>query len=256
MPTNELTGTLVDEPGDSRTQTPRASGALIRSRFSRALSILYFARTAVSLVWVVAVSIAAGALGPASPPGALLWTLLVLYPVTDAAATLIDIRTTPHESHTAFQRLNLAASLAAAGAIVATVNGSFATTVAVFGVWAIASGAIQLVVALRRTTLISAQWFMIISGAGSIFAGITFLTWAGTVHDGTGTLIQYSTGGALWYAIAATWLRIAARRQVGSPAGASTSNSSQPTPAVVVPRPDLPLEPRTGPPSMRRGPNG
>jgi hypothetical protein len=180
----------------------------------------------------------------------------VLYPVTDAAATLIDIRTTPRESHTAFQRLNLAASLAAAGAIVATVNSGFATTIAVFGVWAIASGVIQLVVALRRTTLISAQWFMIISGAGSIFAGITFLTWAGTVHDGTGTLIQYSTGGALWYAIAATWLRIAARRQVGSPAGASTSNSSQPTPAVVVPRPDLPLEPRTGPPSMRRGPNG
>src|ERR1700710_487760 len=103
MPTNELTGTLVDEPGDGRTQTPRASGALIRFRFSRALSILYFARTAVSLIWVVAVSIAAGALGPASAPGALLWTLLVLYPVTDAAATLVDIRTTPRESQTIFQ---------------------------------------------------------------------------------------------------------------------------------------------------------
>ena len=259
MPTDEFTnepaGTPVDEPGVVRSRTPRASSALIRSRFSRALSILYFARTAISLVWVGAVSTAAGALEPASPPGALLWTLLVLYPVTDAAATLIDIRTTPRESQTIFQRLNLATSVVAAVAVVATVNASFATTIAVFGVWAIVSGAIQLIVALRRNTFISAQWFMIISGAGSIFAGIAFLSWAGTVHERIGTLVQYSTGGALWYAIAATWLLLSARRSPGSIATTPTPNRAQPTPAVADPMPHLAVAPRNGPSSMRRPPS-
>ena len=76
-----------------------------------------------------------------------------------------------------------------------------------FGLWAILSGAIQLVVGLRRHTLISAQWLMVISGAGSIVAGITFLRWSGSAHDGLAVLIQYSTGGAIWYVVSALWLR-------------------------------------------------
>jgi uncharacterized membrane protein HdeD (DUF308 family) len=191
------------------------SRPLARARFARSLSILYFARTAVSLTWVLAISAFAATMGPASSLGFRVWTLLVLYPLTDAAATVIDINTTPRESQTHLQRLNLATSLAAAGAVAATVNGNFATTLAVFGIWAIASGAIQLVVALRRTTLASAQWFMIISGAGSIFAGTTYLRWHGTAHDGVTTLAQYSTGGAIWYAIVAIWLFAASHRHTG-----------------------------------------
>ena len=48
---------------------------------------------------------------------------------------------------------------------------------------------------------------MVISGAGSIFAGIAFLRWSGSAHDGLAVLIQYSTGGAIWYVITALWLR-------------------------------------------------
>jgi uncharacterized membrane protein HdeD (DUF308 family) len=175
------------------------------------LSILYFAGTGVSLTWVLVVSAAAGAVGASSSTDPLIWTLLVLYPVTDAAATMVDIRTTPRESQTMWQRLNLAISLVAACSIAATVHSGFASTIAVFGVWAIASGAIQLIVALRRNTLLSAQWLMVISGAGSIFAGATFIHWTGTAHNGVATLVQYSTGGAIWYAIAAAWLLISAR---------------------------------------------
>jgi Short repeat of unknown function (DUF308) len=177
-----------------------------RARFSRALSRLYFARTAASLVWVLIVSTLASGLGRTSTPSPVLWILLVTYPMIDAAATLIDIRTTPRESQTIFQRANLAASLLAAAALAETLSDDFATTLGVFGVWAIASGAIQLVVALRRNTLISAQWFMVISGAGSIVAGAAFLQWSGTPHSGIRTLLQYSTGGALWYLVAAAWL--------------------------------------------------
>ncbi|MGI8665040.1 MAG: hypothetical protein ACR2N4_03275 [Jatrophihabitans sp.] len=212
---------------------PRRSSALTRARFSRALSILYFTRAAVSVTWVLIVSALAGTSGPTPSIGFPIWTLLVVYPITDAAATAIDIHTTPRESQTVFQRLNLATSLAAAGAVAATVNGTFATTLDVFGIWAIASGAIQLLVALRRNTLISAQWFMVISGAGSIFAGTTYLHWQGTAHDGITTLVQYSTGGALWYAITATRLLFSSHRHPDRTANTPPSPSQWPSPSAT-----------------------
>jgi hypothetical protein len=207
----------------SHQDSSRRESALTRARLARTLSFLYFARTATSLTWILTVSRVRRQRGSTSTLGFPIWTLLVLYPLTDAAATVIDIRTTPRGSQTHFQRLNLATSTAAAGAVAATVNGDFATTLSVFGIWAIASGAIQLVVALRRTTLISAQSFMIISGAGSIFAGTTYLDWHGTAHDGITTLAQYSTGGALWYAGAAVWLFAASHWRLGRIAGSSSS---------------------------------
>lgn len=209
-------------PTDKQDGTSR-SPALTRARFSRALSILYFTRAAVSLSWVLIISTLAATLGPTSSPGFAVWTLLVLYPITDVTATVIDIRTTPRESQTILQRLNLATSLAAGVAVAVAVTSDFTTTLDVFGIWAIASGVIQLVVALRRNTLISAQWFMIISGAGSIFAGTTYLHWHGSAHDAITTLTQYATGGALWYAIAATWLLAASRRHPGRNVSAPAS---------------------------------
>jgi uncharacterized membrane protein HdeD (DUF308 family) len=108
------------------------------------------------------------------------------------------------------QRVNLVTSIVAAAAISLTVHHGFTAILDTFGSWALISGAIQLIVALRRHTLITAQWFMVLSGAGSIFAGTTFLRWSGTTHDGLSTLIQYSTGGALWYLIAAVSLSVSA----------------------------------------------
>jgi uncharacterized membrane protein HdeD (DUF308 family) len=182
----------------------------VRIRFARALSRLYFIRTGISLAWVLAVSALAGSLDRSSSPGALTSVLLVLYPISDAAATLVDIRTTPAGSQTLFQRLNLVTGIVAAAAVSETVHHGFAAILDTFGGWALISGAIQLIVALRRHTLITAQWFMVISGADSIFAGTTFLRWSGTAHDGLSTLIQYSTGGALWYLIAAVSLSVSA----------------------------------------------
>jgi hypothetical protein len=178
----------------------------VRVRFARSLSKLYFIRTAVSLAWVITVSARSASLGQTTAPGAIIELLLVAYPVVDAAATLVDIRSTPVESQTLFQRVNLVSSLLAAAAVLIVAQRGFDATLDAFGIWAVLSGAIQLVVALRRHTLISAQWFMVISGAGSIFAGTTFLRWSGSAHDGLAVLVQYSTGGAIWYVIAALWL--------------------------------------------------
>src|SRR5882757_206831 len=137
----------------------------VRVRFARSLSKLYFVRTGVSLAWVITLSTLSSSLGQASTPSAGIAVLLVLYPLADAVATFVDIRTTPIESQTLFQRINLVISLLAAVAVAVVAEHGFGAILEVFGLWAILSGAIQLIVGLRRHTLISAQWFMVISGA-------------------------------------------------------------------------------------------
>ena len=184
----------------------------VRVRFARSLSKLYFVRTGVSLAWVITLSTLSSSLGQASAPSAVIAVLLVLYPLADAVATFVDIRTTPIESQTLFQRINLVISLLAAVAVAVVAERGFGAILEVFGLWAILSGAIQLIVGLRRHTLISAQWFMVISGGGSTFAGATFVKWSGSPHDGLATLLQYSTGGAAWYLIAAVWLAVSSFR--------------------------------------------
>lgn len=184
----------------------------VRVRFARSLSKLYFVRTGVSLAWVITLSTRSSSLGQASTPSAVIAVLLVLYPLADAVATFVDIRTTPIESQTLFQRINLVISLLAAVAVAVVAEHGFGAILEVFGLWAILSGAIQLIVGLRRHTLISAQWFMVISGGGSTFAGATFVKWSGSPHDGLATLLQYSTGGAAWYLIAAVWLAVSSFR--------------------------------------------
>jgi uncharacterized membrane protein HdeD (DUF308 family) len=184
----------------------------VRVRFARSLSKLYFVRTGVSLAWVITLSTRSSSLGQASTPSAVIAVLLVLYPLADAVATFVDIRTTPIESQTLFQRINLVISLLAAVAVAVVAEHGFGAILEVFGLWAILSGAIQLIVGLRRHTLISAQWFMVISGGGSTFAGATFVKWSGSPRDGLATLLQYSTGGAAWYLIAAVWLAVSSFR--------------------------------------------
>ena len=196
---------------DQQLVTP-ADRVSVRVRFARSLSKLYFVRTGVSLAWVITLSTLSSSLGQASAPSAVIAVLLVLYPLADAVATFVDIRTTPIVSQTLFQRINLVISLLAAVAVAVVAEHGFGAILEVFALWAILSGAIQLIVGLRRHTLISAQWFMVISGGGSTFAGATFVKWSGSPHDGLATLLQYSTGGAAWYLIAAVWLAVSSFR--------------------------------------------
>jgi uncharacterized membrane protein HdeD (DUF308 family) len=75
-----------------------------------------------------------------------------------------------------------------------------------FAVWAIISGAIQLAVGARRLGQLAGQWPMIISGAGSIFAGTTFIDWNRSPTSALHSLAQYSIGGAIRYLLTALWL--------------------------------------------------
>ena len=73
------------------------------------------------------------------------------------------------------------------------------------GIWGIATGTIQLLVGLRRVRLVRGQMFMVISGAGAVVAGLSFITWFGNAHAFVDLVTQYAIGGVLWYVIAATW---------------------------------------------------
>ena len=203
-------------PVKSGATAPPVSSVPVGARLARALSGLYFLRTGVSLVWVVTVAALSRSLGDSSSAGALVVVVLVLYPTVDAAATLVDLRVTPPGLPRLFQRANVVTSLVIAAFLLGFAHRGSDAILDIFGWWAIVSGAIQLTVGLQRHILLAGQWLMVVSGAGSIFAGTTFLGWSGSAQDGLALLVQYSVGGAVWYAVAAVMLAVAARRATAS----------------------------------------
>jgi hypothetical protein len=179
----------------------------ITDSWVRSVRVLYLFRVGFSVAWVALVSALASWAAPGGTPGVLAGILLACYPVSDAVATVFDLRAlrTPRSGWP--QQVNLVAGVAAAGGILIALLTSLAAAITVFGVWAIVSGAVMALLAVRRRRALGGQWLMIISGAGSIFAGITFIGWTGTSRTGLAVLAQYSAGGALWYLLAGLWLR-------------------------------------------------
>ena len=195
-----------------------ATADYVTDSWVRSTRVLYLLRVGFSVVWVALVSVLASS-AASGAPGALAGILLVCYPVSDVVATVYDLRANHMARARWPQQLNLVAGVAAAGGILVTLLASLAAAITVFGIWAIVSGTIMAVLAVRRRRALSGQWLMIISGAGSIFAGITFVGWTGASGTGLAVLAQYSAGGALWYLLAGLWLLRSARHQPQPAAG-------------------------------------
>jgi hypothetical protein len=120
---------------------------------------------------------------------------------------MLDVRATRAASSRLPQHANVAAGTAAACRILIAVVSDLPAAITIFGAWAIAAGGIQLILAVRRRRTLGGQWLMIISGAGPVFAGTTFIGWAGSAKTGLSVLAQYSAGGAhIWYVMSAIWL--------------------------------------------------
>jgi uncharacterized membrane protein HdeD (DUF308 family) len=137
---------------------------------------------------------------------ALAGLLLVAYPISDVAATIADLRSDATGQSRYPQQINAAIAALAAIAIGAPASVSLTTAMDAFAGWAILSGTIQLTVGARRLGRLRGQWLMIISGAGSIFAGTTFVAWSHPSADALQALTRYSIGGAVWYLLTALWL--------------------------------------------------
>jgi uncharacterized membrane protein HdeD (DUF308 family) len=169
-----------------------------------ALRTLYFVRFGFALVWAILIGVTASSLTP------LVAALLVVYPLFDLVAAVIDHRASRATRSAALLYVNMGLSLLAAiGLAVAAPSGRSAVLL-VWGLWAITAGAVQLIVGVNRRSL-GGQWPMILSGGISILAGTAFaLQSAGRGASLVG-LAGYATLGGIFFLISAIRLHRAAK---------------------------------------------
>jgi uncharacterized membrane protein HdeD (DUF308 family) len=137
--------------------------------------------------------------------------LVVIYPLIDVAASLIDARSQRGSA----RRLLLAGaavSAVAAAALAIAATGSVANVLAVFGVWAVLSGAAQIVVALRRRAQYGNQWVMLLAGVGSVGFGIAYVIASTGTDPQLSMLAIYAAGGGIDFLVQAGLLARRRRR--------------------------------------------
>ncbi|POR41288.1 DUF308 domain-containing protein [Methylobacterium sp. V23] len=174
---------------------------------SRWLSSYYFLRAGISVGWVAA----AFTIGKAMPPAAA--ALLVAYPAWDAVANVIDARRSGGLGANPSQALNAAASTVVAVAVALALGWGMHAVLAVFGIWAILSGLLQLATGVRRWQA-GAQWAMALSGAQSALAGTHFILKAnGALMPAITDIAPYAAFGAFYFLVSAVWLTVAQARK-------------------------------------------
>jgi hypothetical protein len=166
----------------------------------------YFTRAGFSIAWVLA------AVG-AAPHSLAASVLLLVYPAWDALANLVDGERSGGLKANRTQILNVAVSVIVTLAIALALP-DMRRVLAVFGIWAILSGVLQLATALRRRKTNGAQWTMILSGAQSALAGGVFIFQAGGAAEPTVAAIAgYAGFGAFYFLLSGLALSVKARRR-------------------------------------------
>ncbi|MGW5383629.1 hypothetical protein [Nocardia sp. NPDC003963] len=168
---------------------------------TEALRNLYYARFGFAVVWALLLIPAASALTPVSI------ALLLIYPLFDVAAAVIDFRTSGSTRPKAPLYVNMALSLLTALGLAAAGTSGIPDVLRVWGVWAITAGIVQLIVAIARYRL-GGQWAMILSGAISTLAGASFIAGAGAPDASLTTLAGYATLGGIFFLISAIRLHL------------------------------------------------
>ncbi|MBB5800947.1 uncharacterized membrane protein HdeD (DUF308 family) [Saccharothrix ecbatanensis] len=181
-----------------------ASTVAAPTTIAPALRRLYFVRFGFALVWAGLLFTSASELGPISV------TLLVLYPLFDVVAVLIDVRSSQAAKPALGLYLNIAISgVAGVGLAVAAASG-IPAVLRVWGAWAVVSGLTQLIVGVSRRTL-GGQWPMIISGGLSTIAGTSFVLQAAQPNASLVNLAGYAAVGGLFFLVSAVRLGRSAR---------------------------------------------
>jgi uncharacterized membrane protein HdeD (DUF308 family) len=166
-----------------------------------ALRRLYFTRFGFAIVWAGLLVVTGSSITPLSG------TLLVLYPVFDVAAAVVDARSSRSRPPAGLY-VNIAISLLAAIGLAIALSAGIPGVLRVWGAWAVLSGLVQLAVGLTRRRL-GGQWPMIISGAISTVAGTSFFLQAGQPGTGLSTLAGYATLGGIFFLVSALRLKSA-----------------------------------------------
>ena len=168
---------------------------------------LFLARGVIAIAWATVFAAASDSLTVGAG------VLLVLYPLIDVVGSLIDARGQQGSA----RRLLLAGAAVSAVAAVAlgvAATGTVANVLAVFGVWALVSGAAQLVVALRRRAQLGKQWPMRLAGGVSTILGVAFIMASAGHAPKLSMLALYAATGGVDFVLQA-WL-LARRRRAGS----------------------------------------
>lgn len=174
------------------------------------LKTYYFMRAAVSVAWIV-LALTVGAATPMV--GAI---LLVIYPLWDAAANYIDAGRSGGLGKNPTQALNFGISILTGLAVIVALATQAFPVLAVFGVWAILSGGLQLATGIRRWKS-GGQWAMVLSGGQSVLAGAFFVKMSGAALGlAAATVAPYAGFGAFYFLVSAIWLTVKTRRSRAS----------------------------------------
>lgn len=164
---------------------------------ARSLRKLCFLRAGFSILWVILVSVLA------KSNTAIATVLFIIYPAWDVIATYFDIQANPQLSNKSAQYVNAAISTLTTIGVTLALQQGIPQALIVFGVWAILTGLIQLILGLKRRKELGGQWPMIISGGQSMLAGVAFIVMAHQPNQGISTLAGYAAFGAFYFLLAA-----------------------------------------------------
>jgi uncharacterized membrane protein HdeD (DUF308 family) len=170
---------------------------------------VFLTRGVIAVAWAAVFAAVSKSLTTGVTAGA--GVLLVLYPLIDAVASLIDART-QHGSARQLLLVNAGTSTVAAAALGVAATGNVRSVFAVFGIWAAVSGVAQLVVVLRRRAQLGNQWPLLLANGVSVIVGVAFLIVAAVgSHPRLSMLAIYAASGGIEFIIQA-WLLARHRR--------------------------------------------
>ncbi|AWB93114.1 hypothetical protein [Aeromicrobium chenweiae] len=161
-----------------------------------ALRKLYFVRFGFAIIWAALILSVGSDIDP------LTGTLLVLYPLFDVGAAIVDLRASRATRPAAGLYLNIALSTATAiGLGFAAASGEPAV-LRVWGAWAITAGIVQLIVAVNRRRL-GGQVPQILSGGISVLAGGSFVAAASADDPSLTNIGGYAVLGGIFFLVSA-----------------------------------------------------
>ncbi|MGK3208565.1 hypothetical protein [Amycolatopsis sp. MEPSY49] len=173
--------------------------------FAPALRRLYFVRFAFAIVWAVLVF-----LTTKSGLGAAGVVLVVVYPLFDVGAAIVDARSAKSGGSVTGLYVNMAISLLATIGIGVAAASGVPAVLRVWGAWAIVAGLVQLIVAISRRKM-GGQWPMILSGGISVLAGANFIIGASGANPSLSNVAGYAVLGGIFFLVSAIRLGRAAK---------------------------------------------
>ncbi|TWD80988.1 hypothetical protein FB561_2090 [Kribbella amoyensis] len=189
----------------SSSETLQAGPVTNAAGTTQALRTLYYVRFGFALVWAVLVM----AIAKMITPGAAV--LLVIYPLFDVAAAVVDFRTSGASRPKAPLFVNMGLSLLTTIGLAIAATSGIPSVLRVWGAWAITAGIVQLVVAILRHRL-GGQWPMILSGGLSVLAGGSFIVMAGGADPSLTSVAGYAILGGIFFLLSAIRLHQLAKK--------------------------------------------